>query len=373
MSAIHIILMITMCWWQIIMMKTNRSITLSRHPGQSTAHPRALITPGFWLIMSLICLMAISLYSHQAKAAVEGSDRLAAVVQVSSVVPSSARTASGLGINRTGTGVVIDDNGLVLTIGYVILEAIEVSVQGPDGRSVPASVVAYDHETGFGLIRTSLPLDIEPMKLGKADNVPVKEQLLVASRVGKLDAKGVYLVDRRPFAGYWEYLVDEALFTAPPYAKFGGAALIDRRGELVGIGSLIVGGHEAKGTSRGGNMFVPVDLLKPIIKELVAQGRRADQPNPWLGLFLEEHRGRIFVTRVAPDGPAQDAGMHVDDLILGIDGVVVDSLADFYRALWQRGDAGIDVPLDVVRGREAASTIIKSGDRYQYLHLDPTY
>lgn len=364
------------------MMKMNHSTAFSRKTGQSMAHRhmverhlvgRDLVALGFWLIMSLICLMAIGLYSQRAHAGPESADQLAAVVQVSSVVPSSARTATGLGVNRTGTGVVIDDEGLVLTIGYVILEAIEVSVQGPDGRSLPASIIAYDHETGFGLIRTSLPIDVEPMKLGNADNVPIMEQLLVASRVGKLDAKGVYLVDRRSFAGYWEYLLDDALFTAPAYAKFGGAALIDRRGELVGIGSLIVSGQASKMTSRGGNMFVPIDLLKPIIGELLAQGRRADQPNPWLGLFLEEHRGRIFVTRVAPDGPAQNAGMNVDDLILGIDGVVVNSLADFYRVLWQQGEAGVDVPLDVVRGREAASTVIKSGDRYQYLRLDPTF
>lgn len=323
--------------------------------------------------MSFICLLTIGLTSKLTHAAPAGAERLAAIVQVNSTIPSSARTASGLGTNRTGTGVVIDDQGLVLTIGYVILEAIEVSVEGPDRRSMPATIIAYDHETGFGLIRTNTPIDVEPMPLGNADLVPLMEQLLVASRVGKLNAKGVYLVDRRPFAGYWEYLLDEALFTAPAYPQFGGAALIDRRGELVGIGSLIVSGNASKSASRAGNMFVPINLLKPIMNDLLAEGRRADQPNPWLGLFLEEHRGRIFVTRVAPGGPAQNAGMHVDDLILGIDGVVVNSLADFYRTLWQRGDAGIDVPLDVVRGRTAASTIIKSGDRYQYLRLDPSF
>lgn len=362
------------------MMTSNRSVssapvTDSRNLKVSSLCLRDLVAPGFWLTMSGICLMAIALLSQPAKAQSNRDDRLAAIVQVSSVVPSNARTAAGLGTNRTGTGVVIDDQGLVLTIGYVVLEAIEVSVQGADGRKMPANIIAYDHETGFGLVRTNLPIDVEPMRLGNADLVPVMEQLLVASRVGKLDARGVYLVDRRPFAGYWEYLLDEALFTAPAYPKFGGAALIDRRGELVGIGSLIVGGHGDPNTSsrRAGNMFVPINLIKPIMKDLLAQGRRADQPNPWLGLFLEEHRGRIFVTRVAPGGPAQDAGMAVDDLILGIDGEVVNSLADFYRTLWERGDAGIDVPLDVVRGRNTASTVIKSGDRYRYLRLDPTY
>ncbi len=325
------------------------------------------------LIIGSFVLLLSSHFNAPAHAATGTHERLAAIVQVDSVVPSNARTAAGLGTNRTGTGVVIDDQGLILTIGYVILEAIEVTVKGPGGRPMPANIVAYDHETGFGLIRTNTPIDVEPMPLGSTGNVRVMDRLLVASRVGKLDAKGVQLMDRRPFAGYWEYLLDEALFTAPAYPQFGGAALIDRRGELVGIGSLVVGDQASRRRFGGGNMFVPIDLLKPIMEDLLAQGRRADRPHPWLGLFLEEHRGRIFVTRVAPDGPGQDAGMHVDDLILGIDGVVVNSLAEFYRTLWQRGDAGIDVPLDVVRGRNAASTIIKSGDRYQYLRLDPTF
>ncbi|MGI9493616.1 MAG: S1C family serine protease [Geminicoccaceae bacterium] len=326
------------------------------------------------LIIYGLCFLAPGLFGQAAHAASDDDDRLAAIVQVDAMVPPSARTAMGLGTNRTGTGVVIDDEGLILTIGYVILEAIEVNVKGPDGRPMPANIVAYDHETGFGLIRTNTPIHVKPMPLGNTENVRVSDQLLVASRVGKLDARGVYLVDRRPFAGYWEYLLDEALFTAPAYPQFGGAALIDRRGELVGIGSLIVGDKASRrSTSRAGNMFVPIDLLKPIMGDLLAQGRRADQPHPWLGLFLEEYRGRIFVTRVAPDGPGQDAGMHVDDLILGIDGTVVNSLAEFYRTLWERGAAGIDAPFGVGRGRAAASTIVKSGDRYQYLRLDPTF
>lgn len=308
------------------------------------------------------------------QASMERPDHLAAIVQVDSIVPADARTARGLGTSRTGTGVVIGDDGLILTIGYVILEAIEVSVRGPGGASMPANIIAYDHESGFGLIRTNLPIDVEPIQLGDAADVDLMEPLLVVSKVGKLDAKGVYLVDRGPFAGYWEYLLEDALFTAPPHAQFGGAALINRNGKLVGIGSLILNSGAAKARRQvPGNMFVPIDALKPVLGDLLAQGRRNDRPHPWLGLFLEEHRGRIFVTRVAPDGPAHQAGMNVDDLILGIDGEVVDSLANFYRKLWQRGDSGIDIPLDVVRGTNASPMIIKSGDRYQYLRLDPTF
>ncbi len=302
-----------------------------------------------------------------------GADYLAAIVQVDAQVPPDARTAKALGTRRIGTGVVIDDQGLVVTIGYVILEAIEVSVRGPGGKSMPANVVAYDQESGFGLIRTNMPVDVEPMPLGAARDLAPMEPLLAVSKIGRLDATGVFLVDRRPFAGYWEYLLEEALFTAPAHAQFGGAALIDRKGRLVGIGSLMMRWGVVPRRPVSGNMFVPIDQLTPILPDLLTHGRRSDSPHPWLGLFLEEHRGRVFVTRVAPDGPAHRAAMKVNDMILGLDGEIVTGLADFYRKLWRRGDAGVDVPLDVVWGDVASSTVIKSGDRYQYLRLDPTY
>ncbi|MGI9510702.1 MAG: S1C family serine protease [Geminicoccaceae bacterium] len=301
-------------------------------------------------------------------------DRLAAIVQVNAIIPHDARTAQGLGTKRTGTGVVIDDEGLVLTVGYVILEAIEVSVKGPDGTMSPANIIAYDHESGFGLIRTHVPIDVAPISLGDADSVSLMEPLLVASKVGRLEATGVYMVDRRPFAGYWEYLLEDAMFTAPPHTQFGGAALINRQGQLVGIGSLILNDGNPHAQRRGAaNMFIPVDELKPILDDLLDSGRRKDPAHPWLGLFFEEHRGRIFVSRVAPDGPAQAAGMAIGDLILGIDGEISGSLADFYRALWQQGDAGVDISLDVVRNDRMFPTVITSGDRYRYLRLDPTF
>ncbi len=318
----------------------------------------------------VIALLALTL---PLQAAEQRSDRLDAIVQIDAIVPYDARTADGLGTKRTGTGVVIDDDGLVLTVGYVILEAIEVSVQGPDGNVMPANIVAYDHETGFGLIRTNTPIDVTPLPLGKTADVATMEPLLVASHVGKLEAKGVYLVDRRPFAGYWEYLLEDAIFTAPPHAKFGGAALINRQGQLIGIGSLILKDGNPHGGQRPANMFIPVDGLKPILGDLLANGRRKDPGHPWLGLFLEEYRGRIFVTRVAPDGPGQDAGMAVGDLILGIDGEIASGLADFYRNLWQRGEPGVEIPLNIVRDDKASLTVVKSGDRYRYLRLDPTF
>ena len=325
-----------------------------------------------WRHALLITMLAIGLLISPAAHA-QQQDRLSAIVQIDSIVPDNARTAASLGTSRTGSGVVIDNAGLILTVGYVILEAIEVSIRGQRSDKIPAEIIAYDHETGFGLIRAQTSLNVEPMPLGDADQISLMEPLLVASHVGELDAKGVFLIDRRPFAGYWEYLLEKALFTAPPHRQFGGAALIDRQGQLVGIGSLILNDHISQGRRHPANMFIPINDLKPILADLVAEGRRKDPALPWLGLFFEEYRGRIFVTRVAPGGPGQDAGMLAGDLILGIDGTIADNLADFYRDLWQRGEPGIDVPLDVVRKNEMSTRVIKSGDRYQYLRLDPSF
>ncbi|HET6522775.1 MAG TPA: S1C family serine protease [Geminicoccaceae bacterium] len=304
------------------------------------------------------------------------ADRLAAVVHVRAEIPRDARTADTLGTEREGSGVVIDTNGLVLTIGYVILEAMAVDVVGSDGTRVPASVVAYDHESGFGLLRATADLGVEPMPLGDSGAIEPIRPALVVSNTGELSVQAVYVVDRREFAGYWEYLLDGALFTAPPHRDFAGAALVGPDGRLLGVGSLFVG--DALGGSRRrqlvGNMFVPVDALKPILADLLADGRRGDPPRPWLGLTLREIQGgRVHVTRVVPDGPAARAGMEAGDTIVGVGGDEVRGLADFYRKVWSRGEAGASVPLNLLRGVTTAETVVESGDRYRWLRLRPSY
>jgi S1-C subfamily serine protease len=248
-----------------------------------------------------------------------------------------------------------------------------VEIDGGGPEPIPASIVAYDHESGFGLVRAQSPLQLAPIPLGASADVRTGQPVLVVSRTGELDAAGVYVVDRRDFAGYWEYLLEDAIFTAPPHAQFGGAALIDEAGRLVGIGSLLVNDAGFSGGPVPGNMFVPIDHLKPIMGDLLTRGRRADPGRPWLGVTLEEHKGRVFVTRVSPDGPAAAAGIGPDDVILGIDGTRVHGLMDFYRQLWGRGAAGIEVPLDVLQGMQVQPVLVKSGDRYRYLRLNPTY
>jgi S1-C subfamily serine protease len=327
------------------------------------------------LLITVLVLLAV--VPHPAVGQNLGQDSVRGVVQVDAVIPGDARSASSLGTERVGTGVLIDHSGLVVTIGYLILEASEVTISGAGHQAVPATILAYDHESGFGLIRASQPLDVAPVGLGNSTALRPMQQLLVVSHAGELDATGVYLVDRREFAGYWEYLLEDALFTSPPHAKFGGAALIDQAGRLVGIGSLFVNdaGRNTGGQGRTvpGNMFVPIDGLKAIMGDLLSRGRRADPGRPWLGLTMEEHRGRVIVTKVSPDGPAEAAGIEPNDVILGVDGVPVHGLGDLYRKLWSRGEAGVAVPLDVLQGIEVKPVTVESGDRYRYLRLDPSF
>jgi S1-C subfamily serine protease len=323
-------------------------------------------------LITILVLLAI--LPHPVVGQNLGEDSVRGVVQVDAVIPGDARSAGSLGTERLGTGVVIDNAGLVLTIGYLILEASEVTISGTGRDAVPATILAYDHESGFGLIRASRPLDVAPVGLGNSTALQPMQPLLVVSHAGELDATGVYLVDRREFAGYWEYLLEDALFTSPPHAKFGGAALIDQEGRLVGIGSLFVNdaGRDA-GRQVPGNMFVPIDGLKAIMGDLLSRGRRAEPGRPWLGLTMEEHRGRVIVTRVSPDGPAEAAGIEPNDMILGVDGVPVQGLGDLYRKLWSRGEAGVAVPLDVLQGIEVKPVTVESTDRYRYLRLDPSF
>ncbi|MEM7021292.1 MAG: S1C family serine protease [Pseudomonadota bacterium] len=323
--------------------------------------------------LSAISLLVTLVLPSPAISQAESGAAVKGVVQVNATIPPDARTAGSLGTRREGTGVLIDSSGLIVTIGYLILEAAEVSVSAAGGDVVPASILAYDHESGFGLIRASSPLGVPAVSLGNSADLRPMQPLLVLSRAGELDATGVYLVDRREFAGYWEYLLDEALFTSPPHAEFGGAALIDQGGRLVGIGSLFVNDASRQGRTVPGNMFVPIDGLKPIMGDLLSSGRRADPGRPWLGLMMEEHRGHVYVTRVSPDGPGEAAGIQPNDVILGVDGIAVGGLGDLYRKLWSQGDAGVSVPLDLLRGNEVKPVIVETADRYRYLRLDPSF
>jgi S1-C subfamily serine protease len=298
---------------------------------------------------------------------------LSAVVKVVADVPPTARTAAGLGTRREGSGIVIDDNGLVLTIGYLILESASVELVVEGKRTVPAKFVAYDHETGLGLLRAAAPLGVKPMELGNSSALEKGDQVLAIGHGGASSALGAYVVSRREFAGWWEYLLPNAIFTAPPHLEHSGAALVDATGSLVGVGYLVVGNAPADNVAMPGNMFVPTDVLKPVLGDLLTRGRSSAESRPWLGLYSQEIQGRLFVARVPQGGPAHAAGMRPGDLVLGIAGEPVRTLTDYYRKLWSLGRAGVDVPLLVIRGDAPARLTIKSIDRYDWFRLKPDY
>ena len=322
------------------------------------------------LIATLLALLSASAAKAQ-PASIE--ELVSAVVRINTHIMPDGRTVQGLGREREGSGILIDANGLILTIGYLMVEAYAAEVVDNNGRTVPANVVGYDHETGFGLLRTIEPLKLKPMPLGKSGEMREGDPVLIASFGGPAMVGGAYVVAKREFAGSWEYLLDEALFTAPPHPAWSGAALINREGKLVGVGSLIVGDAAGGGDKAPGNMFVPIDRLSPILGDLIAAGRPVGPGRPWLGLNTEELRGRLFVSRVTPGGPAEKAGIKSGNVIVGVNGEQPKSLADFYRKVWAQGSAGANVALDVLQDSEVRRFEVKSINRLDHLKLKSTF
>jgi len=331
--------------------------------------------------LACIALASTSLYAAVGKPAETpakedaGYEHLAAaagsVVGVRTKALSDARSAETLGTERSGSGILIAPSGLVLTIGYLILEADNVEVTASNGRTVPATVVAYDHATGFGLLRPVVPLDVKAIRMGKSSSVEALDRLMIATATGEAVSVAT-VVSRRRFAGYWEYLIDDAIFTSPPRIDHSGAALINKDGELVGVGSLLVMDAARAGERLPGNMFVPVDLLKPILDEMIATGRQKGGMRPWLGLSSLEDDGAIRVLRVSSEGPADRAGIRPGDVILAVSGQKVEKLADFYRRLWASGAPGVEVTLRVRQAGGVRDVKLRTIDRFEYARKKPT-
>jgi S1-C subfamily serine protease len=298
---------------------------------------------------------------------------ISAVVRIKAHIDPDGRTVEGLGREREGSGIVIDNDGLILTIGYLMVEAYAAEIEDNSGRSVPAAIVGYDHETGFGLLRAAGKLNLDPMPLGYSAEVKERDPVLVASFGGTGMVGAAYVVARREFAGSWEYLLDDAIFTAPPHPAWSGAALINRQGKLVGVGSLILNDAGGGDDKMAGNMFVPIDQLAPILADLIANGRKSGPAHPWLGLNAEDLRGHLLVARVTPDGPAEKAGIRRGDVIVAVNGDKPANLADFYRKVWSRGDAGANIPLDVLQDSQVHRIEVKSINRLDHLKLKSTF
>jgi len=321
-----------------------------------------------WFLIMLVFLItgSVSAYADQ-----DPKEILKAIVKIRAVIPKDAHSAGTLGTEREGNGVVIDSKGHILTIGYLIVEAETIEVTGPEDKLLKATFIGYDHNTGFGLLRTEKPFEVVPMKLGQSSEVKEGEPVLVAGFGGTDSVQVARVISRKEFTGYWEYLLEDAIFTAPAYSNFGGAALIDRDGKLLGIGSLFTQVMIPGLASIPCNVFVPIDLLNPILNDLKTTGRSGKAPRPWLGINAEEAHGRVFITRITPGGPAEKAGLKPGDLILTVNKNAVGGLADFYRKVWALGNAGVDVSLGILQGIEIRDIKMRSADRYQFLRLKP--
>src|SRR6185436_15297982 len=289
-----------------------------------------------------------------------------AVVMLRAEIPEDAFTASILGTERIGNGVVIRADGLVLTIGYLITEASAVWLTTNNGTAVAGYPLAYDQATGFGLVQPLGRLGTPQLQRGSAALCAAGDDVIVIGHGRRAHALKAKVIAKREFAGYWEYVLDEALFTAPAHPQWGGAAIVGADGRLLGIGSLVMEESD-KGRKVQGNMAVPIDLLEPVLEDLLTFGRVNRPPRPWLGMYTMESNGQLVVAGVADKGPAARAGVRQRDLVLEVAGSRVTALADLFRKVWSLGPAGTEIPLTLGRGGDLVRARLRSADRNDFL------
>ena len=291
---------------------------------------------------------------------------LHAVVALEAAVPDDAFTAGTLGTERIGNGVVVRDDGVVLTIGYLVTEASSVTLTTHDGRAVPGHVLGVDAATGFGLVQALEPLGVPALPIGDSRGLEAGDMVVTAGAGGRKHATASRVMARQPFAGYWEYLLDSALFTAPAHPHWSGAALIGPAGDLLGVGSLQLESQSPGGRPRPLNMVVPIELLAPVYERLLA-GREEEAARPWLGVYAQEVEGRVTILGVADKGPASRAELRHGDVVVAVGDTAVEDLGDFYREVWALGPAGVSVPLTLDREGDVFEVTITSADRRKLL------
>jgi S1-C subfamily serine protease len=295
------------------------------------------------------------------------------IVKLQAYIPPEARSAQRLGTKREGSGVVVGKDGLIVTIGYLVNEAMAVEIIDNDGKPHQATVVGFDQASGLGLVQLNDKTALPPLELGDSAALAERQPVIAAAAGGTDSVQPAFVVSRREFAGSWEYLLDRAIYTSPPLTAFGGAALIGGDGKLLGIGSLILQ-SVVPNQELPGNMFVPVDLLAPLLKDVAATGKPRGAERPWLGMNIDEiQAGMLIVGSVSKDGPAGKAGIQRGDVVLSIGKTRFQGLADFYRRVWALGEPGVDVPLEMMQRDGFRQLTIKSSDRSRYLKLQPTY
>lgn len=288
---------------------------------------------------------------------------LSTVVSLRAHVPDDAFTAPILGTERAGHGVVIGDRGLIVTMGYLISEADQIWIISDSGRAVAGDVIGYDYETGFGLVQALGALEVAPIELGSARTLNVDDEVVFAAYGGRTQAVKAHVTARREFAGYWEYVLDEAIFTAPPHPSWGGAAVIGPDGRLAAVGSLYIDQARAEVSAPNSNMSVPVDLLVPIMDELLNYGRTLKPARPWLGMFVSEAQDRLIIAGVYNEAPAAMAELRPGDVVMAVAGMPVAGLATMFRTVWAQGKAGDEIPLTVERDGRILDVRVQSVDR----------
>jgi len=293
------------------------------------------------------------------------------VVKIDSIIPPDARTAQSLGTVRGGNGVVIDDKH-ILTIGYIVVEAETITITLPDGKKFPGKLIGYDHTTGFGILRTIIQSNLTPLKIGDSDQLTKEDFLYVLPYLTEGRPSAVKMVSRRSFAGWWEYFLDKPIYTYPANSSFAGSALINEYGEVLGIGSLYVGDAAATGISSPGNMFVPINDLKPILDDLIENGRRTKDIKPYMGLTSSDNTGQVKITRVNDNGPAAKAGFSVNDTILAVNNEKINNIEDFYKIVWSFGGPGTKLQFDIERNQKKLNIELTTMDRNDFF-VKPKY
>ncbi len=288
---------------------------------------------------------------------------LNAVLALRAEVPDDAFTASFLGTERSGSGVVIREDGLILTIGYLITEAQSIWLTTHSGKVMQGHALAYDQPSGLGLVQPLGRLELPALKFASLASIDTDDEVFVIGYGGRSHALKAKVVAKREFAGNWEYVLDQALFTAPAHPHWSGAALVDEYGCLLGIGSLLVQEAREEGQTLQGNMFVPVDALKPILEDLLKFGRASGPSRPWLGIYVVEADSQLIVSGITDGGPAALAGVRPGDVILSVAGTRPDSLADVFRRIWQQGPAGVEITLTLLRKGTRNEIVVRSAER----------
>jgi S1-C subfamily serine protease len=290
---------------------------------------------------------------------------LSAIVGLHAIVPTDAFSASSLGVERAGNGVLIGD-GLILTIGYLITEAETIWLHLGNGRIVPGHALAFDSETGFGLVQALDRIDLEPLPLGSSAEAQIGDRIIVGGVGGRTRSLAGRIAGKQEFAGYWEYALDEAIFTLPSHPNWGGTGLISASGELLGIGSLQIE-RTTEGKHENLNMIVPIDLLKPILNDMRRFGRANRPARPWLGMFSTEVDDKVVIVGISERGPAAQSDLRTGDVVVAVGGRRVSGQIDFYRKIWALGPAGVDVPLRLLRDGVTFDAVLPSIDRSKLL------